>query len=83
MQLNGIGGSNFMIVVAKNIENLLKCHFGGSPGTPPPVAKPPSPTQAATNVNDQKRKKTGFQSTLLSGPGGVTNQTTSKTILGG
>ena len=72
-----------MITVTKNIEDLLKCHFGGSPGTPPPVAKPPSPTQAATNVNDPRKKKAGFQSTLLSGPGGVTNQTTGKSLLGG
>lgn len=71
-----------MITVTKNIEDLLKCYFGGSPGTPPPVAKPPLPTQAATNVNMPK-KKSGYSSTLLSGPGGVTNQTTGKSILGG
>lgn len=73
-----------MITVTRNVEELHKCYFGGSPGTPPPVAKPPVSATAAASLNNQKKiKKTGYQDTLLTGPGGVQAQTSSKTILGG
>ena len=79
----GINGNDYMITVTKNIEDSIKCYFGGSPGTPPPVAKPPAPSTAATNLEGQKKRRPGNQGTLLTGPGGVQNQTSSKTILGG
>lgn len=63
----------------------LRCYFGGHPQSPPPVPKPPAPSQAAQAIDLYGRPKrpAGFQSTLLSGPGGVQNQTSQKTLLGG
>lgn len=71
----------------KNVEARLglRFFFGGKPGTPPPVPAPPSPTDAAQSVNNQMqaKKRKGYSSTFLSGPGGVQEQPTVKTLLGG
>ena len=67
------------------------CFGGGSPGTPPPVPKPPAlpdanaatANQPAPGSRQSGAARAGYGSTLLTGGQGVQNQTSQKkTLLG-
>lgn len=64
----------------------LRCHFGGGSPTPPAVPKPPSPTDAAANVNasnSSNRARADYGSTILTTGTGVPDQKSNKkTLLG-
>ena len=65
------------------ILSITHAFKGGVP-KPPPPPKPPLPTQSAANVEQvsNRRKRTGFSSTILT-QGMTAAETTKKTLLGG